>query len=152
MRYWPGRPQGVLQELQLREEGLHGVEHAGQPDPDVHLGEEAIVGEEPREVDEGKDVEIKDEVVVKQTDCLEEKLPADVRIPVILGHVEAVWVTPAKWVEGIVEMVTQVEAKLQGMPIEALNLVEVELGGSENNDETNSDNECLQLNKKKLHI
>ena len=62
------------------------------------------------------------------------------------------WVTPAKWVEGIVEMVTQVEAKLQGMPIEALNLVEVELGGSENNDETNSDNECLQLNKKKLHI
>ena len=45
------------------------------------------------------------------------------------------WVTPAKWVEGIVEMVTQVEAKLQGMPIEALNLVEVELGGSENNDQ-----------------
>ena len=91
---------------------------AGQPGPDVHLGEEAIVGEEPREVDEGKDVEIKDEVVVKQTDYLEEKLPADVRIPVILGHVEAVWVTPAKWVEGIVEMVTQVEAKLQGMPID----------------------------------
>ena len=90
MRCWPGRPQGVLQELQLREEGLHGVKHAGQPDPDVHLGEEAIVGEEPREVDEGKDVEIKDEVVVKQTDYLEEKLPADVRIPVILGHVEAV--------------------------------------------------------------
>jgi hypothetical protein len=69
-------------------------------------------------VDEGKEVEIKDEGVIKQTGYLEEELPVDVRIPVIVGHVEAVdkvWVTPDKKVEGIVvsnEMVTQVEAKL----------------------------------------
>ena len=49
MRCWPGRPQGGLQELQLREEGHRGVEHAGQPVPDDHLCEEVIVGEEPRE-------------------------------------------------------------------------------------------------------
>ena len=35
--------QGVLQELP--EEGDCGVEHAGQPEADVHLGEEAIDGE-----------------------------------------------------------------------------------------------------------
>ena len=69
-------------------------------------------------VDEREEAEIKDEGVLKQKDCLEEELPVNVRIPVIVGHVETVdkvWVTPDKKVKGIEasnEMVTQVEAKL----------------------------------------
>ena len=41
---------GVLQELQLRDEGHRGVEHAGQPEADVDLGEEAIDDDKPLEM------------------------------------------------------------------------------------------------------